>query len=178
MKFDQDKAEEIYSRRSPHGERGLKLHILARRAERFGRSPHGERGLKFLVVPSDRPAVRRSPHGERGLKSHPMPLRPGSRTRRSPHGERGLKCPERRHRRRGGRRSPHGERGLKYDVRSRGFVGHRRSPHGERGLKYCNTSATTCRQQSLSSRRAWIEIPPIRRSLGMIGVALLTESVD
>ena len=69
MKFDQDKAEEIYSRRSPHGERGLKLHILARRAERFGRSPHGERGLKFLVVPSDRPAVRRSPHGERGLKS-------------------------------------------------------------------------------------------------------------
>ena len=37
----------ITVRRSPQGECGLKLHVLDRRAERFGRSPQGECGLKF-----------------------------------------------------------------------------------------------------------------------------------
>ena len=56
-------------RRSPHGERGLKLSLwmlfglLAMR-----RSPHGERGLKSYLDGSGDAAQRRSPHGERGLK--------------------------------------------------------------------------------------------------------------
>ena len=33
--------------RSPHGERGLKYHVLVLPHVVDGRSPHGERGLKF-----------------------------------------------------------------------------------------------------------------------------------
>ena len=81
-------------RRSPHGERGLKLpgaqhsglrlkslpawgawiEITTGKAKAYlilSRSPHGERGLKY---PSDTPpnlTFSRSPHGERGLKFFP-----------------------------------------------------------------------------------------------------------
>ena len=33
--------------RSPHGERGLKYHVLVLPHVVDGRSPHGERGLKY-----------------------------------------------------------------------------------------------------------------------------------
>ena len=36
----------------------------------------------------------------------------------------------------------------------------RRSPHGERGLKFNGTMHTETIEESLSSRRAWIEIVP------------------
>ena len=56
------------------------------------------------------------------------------------------------------RRSPHGERGLKYYYAQETASSKCRSPHGERGLKskvrvICNEN-----NESLSSRRAWIEI--------------------
>ena len=37
----------FYLCRSPHGERGLKYHVLVLPHVVDGRSPHGERGLKF-----------------------------------------------------------------------------------------------------------------------------------
>ena len=39
----------IMSRRSPHGERGLKSRTVRRRLCRLCRSPHGERGLKWQL---------------------------------------------------------------------------------------------------------------------------------
>ena len=36
--------------RSPHGERGLKLHDVVTYGDLPGRSPHGERGLKSVGV--------------------------------------------------------------------------------------------------------------------------------
>ena len=79
------------NRRSPYGERGLKLLVLSwhegleeslslRRAWieiptgrsawwcSTRRSPYGERGLKYIEALQRRPALRRSPYGERGLK--------------------------------------------------------------------------------------------------------------
>ena len=121
---------------------------------------------------------------------------------RSPYGERGLKF----HGHGDGRasgdgRSPYGERGLKYGGHRRPFHHARRSPYGERGLKLRHHHHRRHPRESLSLRRAWIEIPPQTRhtpasaSLSLrrawieiscdrldndIGhrVALLTESVD
>ena len=63
-----NKIDAKQARRSPHGERGLKLLSLDTASQVLGRSPHGERGLKYadwiIFVVFD----RRSPHGERGLK--------------------------------------------------------------------------------------------------------------
>ena len=57
--------------RSPCGERGLKLPLVAVVALRLlGRSPCGERGLKLLVIIWVRAWGGRSPCGERGLKYH------------------------------------------------------------------------------------------------------------
>ena len=56
-------------------------------------------------------------------------------------------------------RSPYGERGLK----SVGKITHCheicRSPYGERGLKWYRAWNKPCTCESLSLRRAWIEIP-------------------
>ena len=103
-------------------------------------------------------ATRRSPYGERGLKSHVVyhpfgewkslslrrawieistrPTGPPSTTRRSPYGERGLKWRGHLHR--------HSSPG--------------RSPYGERGLKSKHRLAVIVHAESLSLRRAWIEI--------------------
>ena len=56
------------SRRSPHGERGLKFQILKGESLLISRSPHGERGLKFFGFWVTALIACRSPHGERGLK--------------------------------------------------------------------------------------------------------------
>ena len=53
-----------------------------------------------------------------------------------------------------------------------------RSPHGERGLKYRLHRNLHQSNQSLSSRRAWIEMIIILESISPFKVALLTESVD
>ena len=65
----------------------------------------------------------------------------------------------------GGRRSPQGERGLKYIPRKREKTRLGRSPQGERGLKFSRIAPKSAVQQSLSARRAWIEIwqNPARR---------------
>ena len=54
----------------------------------------------------------------------------------------------------------------------------RRSPHGERGLKYRLKVAHVQAIESLSTRRAWIEMCPERSDRRFYMVALLTESVD
>ena len=54
----------------------------------------------------------------------------------------------------------------------------RRSPHGERGLKLSSQLTNEAMRQSLSSRRAWIEMSARCRSMPVRSVALLTESVD
>ena len=53
-----------------------------------------------------------------------------------------------------------------------------RSPYGERGLKYRCPAVAGVDEQSLSLRRAWIEISNRQPWNGHHGVALLTESVD
>ena len=55
------------------------------------RSPHGERGLKLLAKHHQKKRRRRSPHGERGLKLGDTDTATEASQRRSPHGERGLK---------------------------------------------------------------------------------------
>ena len=55
-------------------------------------------------------------------------------------------------------RSPYGERGLKYAVGVRHGRRPGRSPYGERGLKYRHRRKRRPQDQSLSLRRAWIEI--------------------
>ena len=78
--------------------------------------------------------------------------------RRSPYGERGLKYLMAHGHVEHDRRSPYGERGLKYRHRRahRRTLG--RSPYGERGLKYIQRIEDNMTDESLSLRRAWIEI--------------------
>ena len=77
---------------------------------------------------------------------------------RSPYGERGLKW-RRRICGNGERcRSPYGERGLKCDYHWLVAGDLRRSPYGERGLKLFVHLFDSLRRESLSLRRAWIEI--------------------
>ena len=76
------------------------------------------------------------------------------------------------------RRSPYGERGLKYTVILCGLFHVSRSPYGERGLKYGLFFGDYDKMQSLSLRRAWIEIPRRFWQQPAQRVALLTESVD
>ena len=77
---------------------------------------------------------------------------------RSPYGERGLKSERSHSLPVGMRRSPYGERGLKYAVGVRHGRRPGRSPYGERGLKYRHRRKRRPQDQSLSLRRAWIEI--------------------
>ena len=97
---------------------------------------------------------------------------------RSPHGERGLKFGFQGSLNDEEGRSPHGERGLKFiqDYLKRGW--RCRSPHGERGLKFRKQLLIKQNMQSLSSRRAWIEIWTWNYYNEEQYVALLTESVD
>ena len=53
-----------------------------------------------------------------------------------------------------------------------------RSPYGERGLKYVRELHGLLIAQSLSLRRAWIEIKRVSSKYRSSIVALLTESVD
>ena len=167
--------------RSPHGERGLKLsfqslswHLHQRR------SPHGERGLKSLrEYNSTLPSGSRSPHGERGLKSHLTNclfswIYMSLSTRRA--------WIEIKHTSNGGNREQvalHTE-SVDWNI----FIPYLqttsigRSPHGERGLKSFSAIVSMSNKQSLSTRRAWIEILyKILYSIG-VSVALHTESVD
>ena len=81
---------------------------------------------------------------------------------RSPYGERGLKSERSHSLPVGMRRSPYGERGLKYAVGVRHGRRPGRSPYGERGLKYRHRRKRRPQDQSLSLRRAWIEIRTVR----------------
>ena len=55
-------------------------------------------------------------------------------------------------------RSPHGERGLKYRRGMRQRLHSCRFPHGERGLKFPIEESAVVLGESLSSRRAWIDM--------------------
>ena len=99
-------------------------------------------------------------------------------TSRSPHGERGLKCRPHANHHPQTSRSPHGERGLKYHRPCRQARPMRRSPHGERGLKSQLVEDLRICRVSLSSWRAWIEMPDCRPERSRRSVALLMESVD
>ena len=76
------------------------------------------------------------------------------------------------------RRSPYGERGLKYHLTTIAQSANRRSPYGERGLKYRRDIPVQRGCESLSLRRAWIEIVGFIGNCWELRVALLTESVD
>ena len=76
------------------------------------------------------------------------------------------------------RRSPYGERGLKYRTPDRGMAVMSRSPYGERGLKFRQAAGEGSHRESLSLRRAWIEISRFEQQTNSAVVALLTESVD
>ena len=120
-----------------------------------GRSPYGERGLKFGIGFNVGDGLGRSPYGERGLKSFAEVFDKPSNGR-----------------------SPYGERGLKSKIVQNFLIKCRRSPYGERGLKSFAHYAAYGIPQSLSLRRAWIEMTPIDLDDPEIKVALLTESVD
>ena len=77
---------------------------------------------------------------------------------RSPYGERGLKYATYLATPRRAGRSPYGERGLKCDENNDVAANYCRSPYGERGLKLFYGSNEYIARQSLSLRRAWIEI--------------------
>ncbi len=76
------------------------------------------------------------------------------------------------------RRSPHGGRGLKFICWFAGWIGVCRSPHGGRGLKLLVQALNQQPAESLSSRRAWIEMTLAGFPLSRYTVALLTEGVD
>ena len=167
------------SRRSPHGERGLKLTALKNKIVKIESLSSWRAWIEMPVASRASHALRsRSPHGERGLKYREHPNW-GALASRSPHGERGLKWlwalaaraarsslsswrawiemeADAKNLLRLIRRSPHGERGLKYGRQQWVSPRSRRSPHGERGLKWKNCSRWFCRKY----------------------VALLMESVD
>ena len=69
-------------------------------------------------------------------------------------------------------RSPHGERGLKYIYIFYLIFTTSRSPHGERGLKYFLKLLYNKIFMSLSSRRAWIEIKPLKTFIFKISLSL------
>ena len=75
-------------------------------------------------------------------------------------------------------RSPYGERGLKCAIRGVAFCLRSRSPYGERGLKFKASRVVELVNESLSLRRAWIEIRIAELTRRPTEVALLTESVD
>ena len=131
-------ADRVIDSRSPYGERGLKLHLLDRRAEQ--QSSLSLRRAWIEIIQEDYILYLddcRSPYGERGLKF--TGLHAAVRfTSRSPYGERGLKCL------------------FRLTVQQR----LRRSPYGERGLKYSQLELRRGGGESLSLRRAWIEISP------------------
>ena len=149
------------TRRSPHGERGLKSGSGMRRHDEpmslsswrawieitpvtwpspkaASRSPHGERGLKYSCrLAGNTYNLSRSPHGERGLKLK-YPLSNGDDVWSLSSWRAWIEIPGEpmgMPRRTG--RSPHGERGLKSTSRHKLFAPAGRSPHGERGLKSC-----------------------------------------
>ena len=161
-------------RRSPHGERGLKLghsqdiHIFAKVAL-LTESVDWNCKLWFYISN----VLSRSPHGERGLKWPAFKCTIWQYSGRSPHGERGLKLMNKgetimKVRSLSSRRawieirwldhipiqaycrSPHGERGLKSLVKNVLAVPVKcRSPHGERGLKFfCCQFVDKCLRRS------------------------------
>ena len=145
------------TRRSPHGERGLKSALLSVTYPALLSLSSWRAWIEIeSVTLPDTLTTCRSPHGERGLKYSRLRRPAHAAARRSPHGERGLKFVHEMQHRFVPSRSPHGERGLKSRRPYAGLWCRCRSPHGERGLKW--------------TRRA---VPSLQSP-----VALLMESVD
>ena len=143
-------------RRSPHGERGLKLHIVKHGRLHVGRSPHGERGLKS--------ALRYAQDTDtRSLSSRRAWI---EIVRRGPSH---LYC----NRSLSSRRAWIEIVNVCYLFAGDGSLSSRRA-----WIEIRTNRRLRCRDQSLSSRRAWIEIRQGSRLQEGRHVALLTESVD
>ena len=125
----------------------------------WGRSPHGERGLKYGFAKQNYTMLESLSSWRAWIEIPIFWFSWSTAWCRSPHGERGLKCPATQAMPSLPRRSPHGERGLKFIAVSLLKHSNRRSPHGERGLKCRIGDLPDGIQMSLSSWRAWIEIP-------------------
>ena len=123
----------------------------------FSRSPYGERGLKF-------PDGRRNQFAAWSLSLRRAWIEIGQQLPTVPFLA---------------RRSPYGERGLKCVVQGYGMLSAGRSPYGERGLKLHVLEHAQIGLESLSLRRAWIEMNDCsKQERRARTVALLTESVD
>ena len=145
------------------------------------RSPHGERGLKYQLNNYHLQTAKVALLTESVDWNIRFSTKKEALSCRSPHGERGLKFMNDTLLSEINSRSPHGERGLKYHLLMRLnkiykvalltesvdwnlYILYKfinlicRSPHGERGLKYINGVLFVENKESLSSRRAWIEI--------------------
>ena len=134
--------------------------------------------IEIIIVSPFADALRcRSPYGDRGLKCRHgelrRPIAESLSLRRawieifSRASSRAETC-----------RSPYGERGLKsrsIEIFSQKVC---RSPYGERGLKFRQAAGEGSHRESLSLRRAWIEISRFEQQTNSAVVALLTESVD
>ena len=81
----------VSTRRSPHGERGLKCSKITVYVPATGRSPHGERGLKYPIQPGDEGRSPSLPPRGAWIEIICGTLPPEGSRSRSPHGERGLK---------------------------------------------------------------------------------------
>ena len=169
-------------RRSPHGERGLKLQLcqLVQR-QRQSLPPRGA-WIEITIRP-ERPSAwwGRSPHGERGLKSgvagkdvvlilRSLPPRGAWIEIAFP----GLCCLE------AIRRSPHGERGLKWYNGWRQELLRKMSlpPRGAWIEILAGNAWNHLGKRSLPPRGAWIEIPEPETMVQPRTVAPPTGSVD
>ena len=123
-------------RRSPCGERGLKLQCRCIALPRNRRSPCGERGLKFLPRQRSRQPGKSLPVRGAWIEI----ARSGAY---QPHEA---------------SRSPCGERGLKLAAANFQALLLGRSPCGERGLKLHYITEITLITLSLPVRGAWIEM--------------------
>ena len=146
----------IGGRRSPCGERGLKLSLCLKYIIPFGRSPCGERGLKYVKhsfhLKTEKSLPMRGAWIEMSL-NHSFQMRAYGR-------------------------SPCGERGLKYRIRHMQKSALCRSPCGERGLKFLSAGVFIPYPVSLPMRGAWIEIHKPSENVEKSVVAPHAGSVD
>ena len=142
------------------------------------RSPHGERGLKSIELVQAILLVKSLSSRRAWIEIGRCPSRSAEASSLSSR-RAWIEIPDvRKMVNQAASRSPHGERGLKSDGIDADVGDLGRSPHGERGLKYATIRFRNRRPWSLSSRRAWIEIGRTWSMPAFSFVALLTESVD
>ena len=147
---------QLWCRRSPCGERGLKFKRRNLHTILLCRSPCGERGLKCKNHRNKCTEICRSPCGERGLKYDYIIARSGAI----------VSLPV---------------RGAWIEIANTGATADsvtRRSPCGERGLKSFTNFHEQNLDWSLPVRGAWIEIVLLPCNISVLKVAPRAGSVD